>query len=109
MPGFNSQPNPKPAITITEKGAVTLNKSAVEKFRLKDFPYVLLAYEPKTALLLVDPQKEKVRGVIALRYQVTGQATFGCKKFLLEVKARPPSATTRQNLDGEENISCLLR
>jgi len=96
-------------MTVTVKGVVILNKAAVDQFGLKEKPHVVLAYERGSRLLLVYPQEKRHPSGIQMRFQSTGQATFGAKRYLLSVRAAALTKIVRQELTDEENISCQLQ
>ncbi len=72
----------KPELTVRKRGALCLNRKAVEDFKLNEVRFVTLFYDRTERLLGIKPEKTAVASSFKISKEKNQSSVISCLRFL---------------------------
>ena len=97
----------KPKLSITRSGLIGLNNGSINRFKLKDYDYVVLYYDKEFDKIGVQPTNNKdEEGVCKLRHRNSG-ADVSARSFF-DYYGIDYSETKRYDIDWDEENNMMV-
>lgn len=96
-----------PRISLSSNGFLGLSDAAVRKYRLQDYKYIVMYYDPDRNVAAIEPiNDENAEGAMKLRHRDQG-ANVSARSFLENFEIVIP-ATTSYALDKDRETGYLI-